>query len=284
MKAPRVPHPPGPSRDARDRHRATLAAKTALPDLPPYTLRESRRSRHVRLRYSVGRGLEVVVPLGFDPRRVPALLRRKQAWIESMNDRFGGGGADASSRAELPQQLTLRAVHETWSVSYHASGQRPSLIEHGGTGPAGPARIEAGMKEGVEVHGRLDLHGAAGDIASCRAALRRWLARKGQARLLPWLAALSQELRIPFWRASIRGPSTRWGSCSSHQAISVNYKLLFLPPHLVRHVFVHELCHTVHLNHSGPFWALVEQFDPAHRQARIELRDAWRYVPSWLET
>jgi hypothetical protein len=65
--------------------------------------------------------------------------------------------------------------------------------------------------------------------------------------------------------------------------ISLNCKLLFLAPELVRHVLVHELCHTVELNHSPRFWALVQRFEPDARTLRRRMRDAWRDVPVWAE-
>ena len=57
-----------------------------------------------------------------------------------------------------------------------------------------------------------------------------------------------------------------------------------MPYHLTRYVLVHELCHTVHLNHSNRFWALVEKHCPEYRAAEREMRDARDYVPRWATT
>jgi len=51
----------------------------------------------------------------------------------------------------------------------------------------------------------------------------------------------------------------------------------------VRYVFIHELCHTIHMNHSPKFWALVAEKEPNYQQIDRELRKAWRYVPAWAE-
>jgi len=88
------------------------------------------------------------------------------------------------------------------------------------------------------------------------------------------------------WRASavsIRRQRTRWGSCNSRHAISLNESLVFLPPSLVRYVLVHELAHTKRLDHSPEFWALVEKHDAAWRAQRRALADAWRHVPGWAD-
>jgi hypothetical protein len=67
---------------------------------------------------------------------------------------------------------------------------------------------------------------------------------------------------------------TRWASCSRHRTVSLNMKLLFLPPELVRYVFVHELCHTVHMNHSREFWRFLAVKEPRYKELDKQLRTA----------
>ena len=57
---------------------------------------------------------------------------------------------------------------------------------------------------------------------------------------------------------------------------------MLLEPELVRYLFVHELCHIRHMNHSRTFWSLVESFDPDYKQMEAQLNDTRTLLPGWL--
>jgi predicted metal-dependent hydrolase len=124
--------------------------------------------------------------------------------------------------------------------------------------------------------------GAVHDPWACRAALQRWLARRASLDLGARLEGMSATTGLFYRRVRIGNQRTRWASCSRTGTISLNQKLLLLPEHLVDYVFIHELCHTVFLDHSRRFWGLVRAWRPDFRQLERELRhDAPRYVPGW---
>jgi hypothetical protein len=87
-------------------------------------------------------------------------------------------------------------------------------------------------------------------------------------RVLYW----NQFYNFTYKRIAIRNQSTRWGSCSSIGNLNFNYKMVFLPPHLVDYIVVHELCHLYHFNHGREFWELVAKTIPEYEQCVAELK------------
>jgi hypothetical protein len=76
-------------------------------------------------------------------------------------------------------------------------------------------------------------------------------------------------------------PKTRWGSCSCRGTISLNARLLFLAPSLVRHVVIHELCHLKHPNHGRMFHELLQSFDSLAVIHARQLKYARYAIPMW---
>lgn len=99
--------------------------------------------------------------------------------------------------------------------------------------------------------------------------------------LVPWAWNVSDEIGLRPERFFIRNQKSIWGSCSSKGKINLNQKLLFLEPHLVRYVILHELCHLEHKNHSSRFWTYLKGFEPQCLVYRRELRTAQWTIPSW---
>lgn len=77
-------------------------------------------------------------------------------------------------------------------------------------------------------------------------------------RLLPdRLMTLAARHHFTCTGVRIMNSKTRWGSCSSRKSINLSLSLMLLPWHLIDYVLLHELCHTVEMNHSDRFWQLL---------------------------
>jgi hypothetical protein len=235
--------------------------------VPEYTVKESPRAKHARLKLSMRDGLVVVVPRGFDRDRIPGILEKKKQWLERAQEKIHTQQKffEPEPPGKIPERLSLRGIGEEYAVDYR---------------PTESTRVTAVERSGR----RLLVHGDTDNPTACKAALRRWLNRKMHDHVAPWLTRLAEERGFQVHRVLVKSQRTRWGSCSRHGTISLNIKLLFIPEDLIRYVLLHELCHTVHLNHSREFWALLKERDPDFRQKDQRLRTVWRYVPPWLDS
>lgn len=65
----------------------------------------------------------------------------------------------------------------------------------------------------------------------------------------------------------------KWGCCDRAGNIVFNYKLLMLPRELWHYVAAHELCHTVHMNHSNKFYGLLETVLPNYKTYVKQLKN-----------
>jgi len=230
-----------------------------------YTIRRSNRARKVRLEVTAWTGLTVILPRRFDPKLIPALLEKKEAWIRAALKRAEDARQQTGLEAPgtLPTQIRLQAIDQVWTVQFRGTGSK--------------------ITRAIEQNGSdLLISGDIANVNGSRMALQRWISRSARGHLGPWLERLSREENLPYGRLLVRNQKTRWGSCSCRGTISLNQKLLFLPPDLVRYVLLHELCHTVHLDHSQRFWALLRSREPSTGRLDAELRDAGRFVPWWM--
>jgi predicted metal-dependent hydrolase len=231
----------------------------------PFVVRESLKAKNVRIQVSISKGIEVIIPKGFNRREIPGILYKKQKWLQNTLAKLEARKPDLFlvKPLTLPSVIDLRAIAETWQIEYVQNSVVNSY------------KLQ-------EQNGNILIVTA--DLANpeaCFFALRKWLNCKAAKDLIPWLQQVSKAIALPFAKASIRGQKTLWASCSGTKNISLNYKLLFIPPNLVDYVFVHELCHTKEMNHSVKFWQLVEAKRVDYLKSDRSLRDVWQEIPPW---
>lgn len=88
-----------------------------------------------------------------------------------------------------------------------------------------------------------------------REILKNVFRREAKRTLPARLANLALQYGFTYDSVKINSSRTRWGSCSQRKSINLSLYLMKLPWHLIDYVLLHELCHTVEMNHGEPFWA-----------------------------
>ncbi len=232
--------------------------------IPDYTLRYSLKAKYLQLRIS-GRGLEVVVPgkRAVSQTVIEQFLQEKKSWIVRNWKRW----VQVQEKCEvmplqLPESIFLRGIQQTWDVVYWATA-------------ASKIRCIANQSKQIKLLGNM------ANQKECVRLLRNWLKKIAEQYFRERLQVLSVKHGLSFNQLNIRHTITRWGSCSSDKNISLCCKLLFLPPHLVDHVLLHELCHTKVMSHGVRFWKLLGKLDPDCEVNKVELKKAGGYVPGW---
>jgi predicted metal-dependent hydrolase len=85
------------------------------------------------------------------------------------------------------------------------------------------------------------------------------------------LRALAAAHGVTVTRVSIRNQRSRWGACSAAGSITLNWRLILVPPFVREYVMIHELMHRRELNHSRRFWRHVAAACPRYQEARTWL-------------
>jgi predicted metal-dependent hydrolase len=224
---------------------------------PAYKVKKHRLARHVKLRASRLHGLEITVPYRFNQKELPAILEEHRPWIVKQLLKM-----QTDFTEELPIVIHFAGIEMYWDIKYINTDKRLQLIE---------SPLQA-----------LSVVGKVTDKPLVREKLTDWSRKMAKEHLPMMLDDVSREVEISFDDVSIRDQKTQWGSCTASKLINLNYRLIFLPRELVRHIMIHELCHTIHLNHSKRFWALVAKHDLNWMENKRALRHGDKFVPAWL--
>lgn len=83
---------------------------------------------------------------------------------------------------------------------------------------------------------------------------------------------IAHNLGYQFNSISFKFMKSKWGSCNANKHITLNYRLLDLPNHLIEYVLVHELVHLNHMNHSSDFWFELSSILPDYKSRKLELK------------
>ena len=221
----------------------------------PFAVRVSARARRLTARVHVGGRVEIVVPVGVNAHAVRDFVQRFTPWI---NRKVAAMRCFVAPADPVPNSIEFAYTGERMGVEWRR----------------GAARKLEQRSDQIMVQ--------APDDASARVLLQGWLKSAAEQRLAPRLLQLARDLRYSVSHVSIRCQRTRWGSCSTRGTVSLNCSLMFLRADVVRYLFIHELAHTKHMNHSASFWRLVEKLEPNYRHLDRELLSGWCTIPGWV--
>lgn len=111
--------------------------------------------------------------------------------------------------------------------------------------------------------------------------LHKLYTRIAKETLIPRVQTLSEQTGLMITAVKINSAKTRWGSCSAAKSVNLSHRLIAADPRLIDYVIIHELCHTVHMDHSHDFYRLVENFLPDYKEREKGLKEVSRMLTEY---
>lgn len=215
------------------------------PHRMPIVYRRHARARNYVLRLHLNKTVHVTVPCQGTKKFARQFVASRKGWLEKQ-------WRILESRQSPPQ--VLRAGME---ILLHGEAVVLEVCQ-------GEEQWE--LRFGPE---RASFRGPVGNL---RPALEQHLHSLARTVLVRRVEELAREHFSQVGRVVIRNQKSRWGSCSCRGTISLNWRLIQLPPAVRDYIIVHELMHLRELNHSPRFWAQVEKACPDYRRAEEWLK------------
>lgn len=217
-----------------------------------------------------------MIPNRFPHAQIPDLVATHHDWIVRTRARILAAAPPSPPVLEIPPSIELPLTGEVWTIRSEPPVQRPTSPKPTTVKPPPGTQLRLFTPSPVVI-----IHHHPDDVDAGIRALHTWLRDRADHLLPPLLGQVAVDTGLNPKRVVIRSQRTRWASCSARGTVTLNFRLLLLPPDLLRHLFIHELAHLKQMNHSSRFWALVARFDPEWRGHRAELRAFERDLPAW---
>ena len=238
-----------------------------------YSIRISNRSKYMRLSVSLEKGIVVVIPKAMNhyltrrhnKKLIAEFVQEKQQWISHALKKLQKQQPlkSKTEQCQLPQVISLAAIKQIFSITYeHKTDQLLELFY--------PHDYQ------LKITGDLE------HKQSVFSLLEDFFKPYARYYLQQRLEQLSQQYGLSYNRLTVRAQKTRWGSCSSKKNINLNYRLLFIEQKYMDYVLLHELVHTVHMNHSTAYWSFFESLNPQLRKLDKQLRQQTKELPCWM--
>jgi predicted metal-dependent hydrolase len=205
--------------------------------LPVAVVRHRRARRYVvRVTHE---GVRLTVPRGASIAGGMAFAARQAGWLER----------------EWRRQRERLAPWTTGTTLWFRGERAVLSLAHG--------RVLVGSRQiDTEITGR-----------NLRATVEPWMRGLAERELPARCLDLSAACGLAVSRVCVRNQRSRWGACSPKRVITLNWRLIQMPPEVSDYIIIHELMHLKQPNHSRKFWREVDA-----------ACSGWRSAERWLRT
>jgi predicted metal-dependent hydrolase len=210
-----------------------------------YTVTYSQRKK-LTITVERDRSVVVMAPLGTAPEKIREVVESRKLWIyEKLRH---PQKYDSTPRKEFVSGETVLYLGRNYRLE-----------------------IQKGSEESIRFLGKFIVTGASPDRAA--KLFREWYLDKAKKKLVPRVKLHARNLGVQFNKVMVSELKYRWGSCTPHDNLNFNWKLIKAPVVVIDYVIVHELAHLLEQNHTARFWNIVQVQVPGYAKAKEWLKE-----------
>ena len=195
-------------------------------------------------------GLRISAPLQTALPHIDTVLREKAGWITKKLDQWQ---AKKSLALTWTHDAAYPLLGEPWRIALKPSGEIDMARQ---------ITCEAAKQSLAQLNPR-----------QIEQFVMAWYGQQAVACFRERIAIYAPALNVPPPPFRLSRAKTRWGSCNSRGLVTLNWRLIQLPLHLIDYVVAHELAHLIEMNHSKAFWEVVGRVCAGYRDARQGLKE-----------
>jgi predicted metal-dependent hydrolase len=205
--------------------------------LPDNYILIQKEVKHARLRVSEDGCIRVIIPTTFSQDDLDSLIKKKQHWVDKHLKFFNG-----MSKINL-QRNQLLLYGNRYSYFYDSKYEHKVTIDHKHNSIKSKRNL-------------LD-----------KTLQQKWYTDVAKKYLTNRTQELAEKLHFEYNKLYIRNQRKKWGNCSKEKNISLNWRLVKAPMFVIDYLIVHELLHTVVMNHTHKFWTMLKSYYPDYKDA-----------------
>ncbi len=219
-------------------------------ELGTITLRTGPRYTRYTLKVTKG-AVIATMPLQGDERKLLAFIEEKRERLKALLLKH-------PAKAILDEHTNLQMATFRMQITCEARSNIRTVLKDGILTVTCPASVDFAEDRIQQL-----LHEIIANVS-----------RHEAKRVLPArLMQLARQHGFTCTGVKINNSRTHWGSCTPRKSINLSLSLMQLPWHLIDYVLLHELCHTIEMNHSDRFWTLMDKVtDHRAKTLRSELK------------
>lgn len=211
---------------------------------------ENVRARRVTMRVRDGE-IIACIPVGMNMNELTVVIDENEKKLQTLLQKVVPPIMFKSGFEKSSNGLTIRIIeHSEKSTIVRYKGNVLSILcplNSDYKSKELQSKIKVGLERGLKYYGKHFLPGKVSQLAKLH--------------------------NIEIKEVKVTGSRSKWGSCNSKRIINLSCFSLFLPPHLLEYLILHELTHTFEMNHSPRFYAKLNQLCGGnHEMLKKELK------------